>query len=859
MAKAGRFANRARQALQLRGAERLFVRAASSVGRGSTLPNSEAPMRAMRLPASVLSALVLLSAIATPPPAAAFVNFNWAAAVSGNTDDASKWSPSGVPTSLDNVYIDLAGTYTVSFTAGTPALSTLNTNGGSAIWNVLNPTTIGSVWVANSASPSFQAGQIVTQYLELGNGGSPTLTLTRQSSFGPAGVFRSAGISHPAGNGDEIGAFGAVATLNVFGGGLYETGYNTTAPWGLVIGPQANTTGIVSVAGSYTLPTTYSRLHAIGTAPIKVGFTGTGTLNVNNGGICDAENDVIVAEVTGSNGTLKVGNTGTGIGTPRLNVGNNLGIGRGVFAVAAGVATMEVSTPGIVRVAGRTDVGSEGGDQGCTLRMQEGGTLVASGGLYVKPTSGAGLDLRGGVVHVNGGAFQYPANRLLNVTSHVGNPQLWISNHGSNTGPSQPASISQLFVGRGGTGIMRVTGSGTVLALGLGATAVGDSLGGIGNVVVDSAGTIASTGQIAVGTSGSGVVEVRGGARANFTTTFLGAAATGNGRITVTGPGSVFHAVQDVYVGGGINGDAGTGTVEIDSSGTFELVSNGGINTPLVRIFPTAGQLAISNGGLLTTPGGVSNQGSTVLSNGTVDALYFSQPPTGRLSGWGAFTGHLQNNGLVSPSSLGDNFGAFRVGNQFWNFTVGHYHVDLGPHVGRRCDTLVVTNTANLDGTLDLATDASFVRVTGDTFTVMTYGARIGTFATVTWNGTPLGGRAQVVYGPNAVWVIMTGTTGVDDGPNTAVSDLRLAPVSVRGGAAFELALPRDAQARVKLYDVTGRLVATLADGALVAGRHTLAAPEAVARLGSGVLFARAEVRDDSGVRVLTARTTLLR
>jgi hypothetical protein len=73
-------------------------------------------------------------------------------------------------------------------------------------------------------------------------------------------------------------------------------------------------------------------------------------------------------------------------------------------------------------------------------------------------------------------------------------------------------------------------------------------------------------------------------------------------------------------------------------------------------------------------------------------------------------------------------------------------------------------------------------------------------------------------------------------------TELRFARVGNAGTVAFELGLPDAADVEVALYDVAGRRVATLSDGALPAGRHTLSVPGRK-RLSSGMYFARAVVR----------------
>ena len=55
---------------------------------------------------------------------------SWAAAVSGNWGDHANWSPAGVPTAADDVFITVDGTYTVTVNVAAAARSL--TLGGAA-------------------------------------------------------------------------------------------------------------------------------------------------------------------------------------------------------------------------------------------------------------------------------------------------------------------------------------------------------------------------------------------------------------------------------------------------------------------------------------------------------------------------------------------------------------------------------------------------------------------------------------------------------------------------------------------------------------------------------------------------------
>jgi probable HAF family extracellular repeat protein len=91
--------------------------------------------------------------------------------------------------------------------------------------------------------------------------------------------------------------------------------------------------------------------------------------------------------------------------------------------------------------------------------------------------------------------------------------------------------------------------------------------------------------------------------------------------------------------------------------------------------------------------------------------------------------------------------------------------------------------------------------------------------------------------------------------PVTALA-LRAWPLPMRDGGTLELDLPHAARGRVALYDVGGRRVAELANGDFAAGRVRLAiGPDAIARAGSGVFYARFEGEHGSaGMRVVIVR-----
>jgi hypothetical protein len=175
-------------------------------------------------------------------------------------------------------------------------------------------------------------------------------------------------------------------------------------------------------------------------------------------------------------------------------------------------------------------------------------------------------------------------------------------------------------------------------------------------------------------------------------------------------------------------------------------------------------------------------------------------------------------------------------------------------------DTLALTHAITLNGTLDLRNWNPAPPQPGDTLTVITGPSISGTFASVTIDGVNAPTFIQPIYTSTAVKIaILRSTTDVppQNPPLAAPVALRFAALGTPANSGLELDLPAAADARVSLFDVGGRRVATLANGMLGAGRHQFALGGAVP--ANGVYFARAWVQLPDGVRVLSARLVRLR
>jgi hypothetical protein len=163
-----------------------------------------------------------------------------------------------------------------------------------------------------------------------------------------------------------------------------------------------------------------------------------------------------------------------------------------------------------------------------------------------------------------------------------------------------------------------------------------------------------------------------------------------------------------------------TGTTEVDS-GTLVLSSG-----PLTN----AGSLIVSHGATFMISGGYTQRnGSTTLHGGTLTAASVNIQ-AGTLSGPGTINGNVTNAGLLTPGGDG-TAGALTINGNFIQTTHGSVSIALGGLTqGTEYGLLVVTGQAILDGTLTVILLDDFQPQLNDTFQILTFGSRSGTFAT---------------------------------------------------------------------------------------------------------------------------------
>jgi hypothetical protein len=137
------------------------------------------------------------------------------------------------------------------------------------------------------------------------------------------------------------------------------------------------------------------------------------------------------------------------------------------------------------------------------------------------------------------------------------------------------------------------------------------------------------------------------------------------------------------------------------------------------------------NGGVFTlTYGGVTATGGFQIARGA------------DLTGRGSITGNVTNSGQMDVAGT-NSTGTISITGNFTQTSTGVLNMEIGPAAGQY-DLLAVSGQDTLDGTLNVAFIGGFVPQRGQVFSLLTYGSRSGTFATVslpTYSGGHLAPR----------------------------------------------------------------------------------------------------------------------
>lgn len=565
--------------------------------------------------AHILVALSIFVGISAATPATAK---NWNT-TNGNWSTAANWNPASVPAAGEAVNIVNSDT-----TSRTVTLDVNAPSSGSLGLVVINQT--GATAVNTLSIPISNNNSLTAQAMFVGGWSTSPTT-------GRGAVNQANGTVTMIGGSDLVVGFGAgsIGTYTLSGGSL-------VANQSEFIGSAGNGTFTQS-GGTNSLPAS-----AVGYLNIGSNVGGTGTYNFSGGTLTTTKNEVVgdagtgIFNQTGGTNTiegagydLQLGNQATGNGTYTisnsaiLNAGNNVSVGVSGTGSLNIQGTSSVNVTNAVNINPSSFVYINGG----TLRLNStnapsriffnSGTLQLGGdrtfgtdsiisaqfgGANPVIPSGKELAIEGSVnvstpLTISGGKLSIPNIKSV-VLGTSGNPTtLSVTNGGSIF-----TSLAQIQVSNGST----------LNAVGLGSSVTADLL-------------FVGTG------STNGYMNVSGGASLNlhdpgYVGAYLGG-NTGQGFLTVTGPGSTATFTDGIEIGGVAPGVLtiqdnavvsafGSHETIIEGSGTLNL--NGGtLHTSNIRVFGS-GKLNFNSGTIQLTS-------SRAIGTDPLISTYFGSSP----------------------------------------------------------------------------------------------------------------------------------------------------------------------------------------------------------------------------------------
>jgi hypothetical protein len=211
----------------------------------------------------------------------------------------------------------------------------------------------------------------------------------------------------------------------------------------------------------------------------------------------------------------------------------------------------------------------------------------------------------------------------------------------------------------------------------------------------------------------------------------------------VRGSGTFSHA----NVSTGAGGLASAGVIRLESvDGGWESNLSGSVTNEATGVL----EVNAGSGGPRTFNGTLTNRGLVSVKTAfAVTGSGLLNAEGGRLQGTGTLThsgAAVTNAGRIGP---GHSPGTLTLSGSVAQTATGSLDVEIGGRsAGSQHDQLRVSGTAGLDGALNVVLAGGFDPAIGDTFEVLTYGARSGAFATVNGSSIGPGKRFSLAYGP---------------------------------------------------------------------------------------------------------------
>lgn len=651
--------------------------------------------------------------------------------------------------------------FTGNATVGSGLLASTTTLGTGKTLNVANNLTVGSGSTLQTTGGTLSAGTLTLDGGTFETGGTTTtgglfnwlkgtLSLTGDASVG-SGVLASTttlgtGKTLNVANNLTVGESNQARILNIENGGVASNYFG-------YVGHTAGSSGTVTVTGAGSQWNNSGRLY--------VGNSGTGTLNIGNGGVVSS--NAVFSSVgynTGSQGVVNVNGAGSqwnnsgqlyvGVsGTGTLNIENG-----GVVSDARGTVGYLSGSSGVVNVTG---AGSQWNTGGLTIGDLGNGNLsIENGGVVSNRIGVIGNDTDSmGVVKVTGAGSQWINSLTLSVGSY-GSGTLNVLDSGK-------VMTTALNIGTKGTvnldgGSLQV-GSGSIAAGG-GFNWTNGTLGYTGNASVGS-GLLGSTTTLGTGktlnvannlTIGSGnTVALAGGQFSANTLTLSGGSITSTGAVDLTNTGTLtgHGTVAGNVTGGAANtitasgGALNLGNVSANGGYTFggtlnvgsqqvNLLSADKAQLGVATNLGAGGTLSTLNGANLANgntvsfngdsniQGNFTNNGSVVGSAGTLSFV-------NDVNGAGSYTGNIAFKAAFNPGNSPASVN-FNGGNVTFASTSVLTMELMGSTPGTQYDQLFGISSLSFNGKLNLVFADGYVPLTGSSFALFGFNSFNGSF-----------------------------------------------------------------------------------------------------------------------------------
>ena len=518
-----------------------------------------------------------------------------------------------------------------------------------------------------------------------------------------------------------------------------------------------------------------------GTIRLANGGTSTGTFNASTGTL----------EFVNGTHILNAGAACTGAGFCRLTFGT-LTLGANVsvtnFAITGGTlnGTGNLTVGTVLNWSG----GTMSGTGTTTIPAGKAANLTGSTHILLRPLSNAGTvvwtagpidsgqgttltNLAGGVFdcQVDQGLFSNQGGALAQFSNagifrkSVGNGNTACNWAFNNAGTVQAQSGTLLLQAGGAstgvfnasTGELKFNGGTHTLNAGASCTGAGFcrlTFGTVtlaGNVSVSNfelaSGTLNGAGNLTVGNvlnwsggtmSGTGTTTIPAGKTLNITSGFHallrplvnagntvwtgGAIDSGQGLALTNQAGGVF----DCQVDQSLFANQGGALPQFSNAGTFRKSAAAGTTT-CNWPFTNTGTVQAQSGTIRFQSTFTQTAGSTLLNGGSLATSTTLNIQGGTLGGAGTVTGNVSNAGVVSP---GASPGILTLSGNYVQSAAGALKIEIGGlAAGTQYDRLAITGSATLNGTLQVQTINGFSPAAGNTFQILTYGSRTGTFA----------------------------------------------------------------------------------------------------------------------------------